>query len=300
MAKNDEKYAYLNRLSTEQLEDLLQADLDSDEFSDEDVIFHILEVLKQRESTRSAMQIPDVDEAWAEFQKYYNIPEGKEMSLYPSPDEESKAIGSTSLPIVKPQRTWLRRAVVAAAAAAILMGTLVCAQAAGLDVFVALARWTNDTFHFVSNGDPATGQKVDATPIPTHTENHSAIQSALYECGINPDLAPAWFPDGFVMDEPIILHDGSSSTVSCLFTKSSEVFFTYQIDHSDSFDLSDWVYEKDGTQVKPYISNQMAFYLMENLENTTAAWSDGRSTTITIFGQLSADDMKAIIDSIGG
>ena len=44
MAKNDEKYAYLNRLNTEQLEELLRMDMEMAEPGNEDVVFHILEM----------------------------------------------------------------------------------------------------------------------------------------------------------------------------------------------------------------------------------------------------------------
>lgn len=76
MAKNDEKYAYLNRLNTEQLEELLRMDMEMAEPGNEDVVFHILEVIEQREDEHPTGRIPDVDKAWAEFQEYYNIPEG--------------------------------------------------------------------------------------------------------------------------------------------------------------------------------------------------------------------------------
>ena len=46
MAKNDEKYAYLNRLNTEQLEELLRMDMEMAEPGNEDVVFHILEVIE--------------------------------------------------------------------------------------------------------------------------------------------------------------------------------------------------------------------------------------------------------------
>ena len=67
MAKNDEKYAYLNRLSTEQLEELLRMDMEMAEPGNEDVVFHILEVIEQREDEHPTGRIPDVDKAWAEF-----------------------------------------------------------------------------------------------------------------------------------------------------------------------------------------------------------------------------------------
>ena len=87
MAKNDEKYAYLNRLSTEQLEELLRMDMEMAEPGNEDVVFHILEVIEQREDEHPTGRIPDVDKAWAEFQEYYNVPEGADDSLYPCKTE---------------------------------------------------------------------------------------------------------------------------------------------------------------------------------------------------------------------
>lgn len=69
MAKNDEKYAYLNRLNTEQLEELLRMDMEMAEPGNEDVVFHILEVIEQREDEHPTGRIPDVDKAWAEFQE---------------------------------------------------------------------------------------------------------------------------------------------------------------------------------------------------------------------------------------
>ena len=89
MAKSSgsEKYAYLNRLSTEQLEELLRADIESPESGDVDVIFHILEVIEKREEEHPTGRLPDEDRAWAEFQQYYNIPEGEGRSLYPTAEE---------------------------------------------------------------------------------------------------------------------------------------------------------------------------------------------------------------------
>ena len=62
MAKNDEKYAYLNQLSTEQLEELLRMDLEDAKLGNENAIFHILEVIEQREKELPTSRIPDIKE----------------------------------------------------------------------------------------------------------------------------------------------------------------------------------------------------------------------------------------------
>lgn len=65
MAKRNacEKYGYLDRLSTDQLEELLRADFESDEHSDVDVIFHILEVIEKRERTHPTGRLPEKSRA---------------------------------------------------------------------------------------------------------------------------------------------------------------------------------------------------------------------------------------------
>ncbi|MFQ9472896.1 MAG: hypothetical protein ACLR0P_06990 [Oscillospiraceae bacterium] len=120
MAKNDEKYAYLNRLNTEQLEELLRMDMEMAEPGNEDVVFHILEVIEQREDEHPTGRIPDVDKAWAEFQEYYNIPEGVDASLYPcetEPDASSENPAEFSHPRRPRLHRWLKQGLVAVIAA---------------------------------------------------------------------------------------------------------------------------------------------------------------------------------------
>ena len=141
MAKNDEKYAYLNRLNTEQLEELLRMDMEMAEPGNEDVVFHILEVIEQREDEHPTGRIPDVDKAWAEFQEYYNIPEGVDASLYPcetEPDASSENPAEFSHPRRPRLHRWLKQGLVAVIAVAAVFGGMVAAQAAGIDVLVRL------------------------------------------------------------------------------------------------------------------------------------------------------------------
>ena len=48
-----------------------------------------------------------------------------------------------------------------------------------------------------------------------------------------------------------------------------------------------------------YESNGRSFYIMSNIDTLTATWSDG-TLVVTIGGQLTRDEIKGIIDSIGG
>ena len=160
-----EKYAYLDQLSTERLQELLRADLESDSTEDHsEVIFHILEVMEQREKENPTGQLVDVSHALEEFQAFYNIPEGEGCSLYPECSEANTAYSQASADhSVSASRHYrlrrvFRACITVAATVALLFTILVGAQASGIDVFGALARWTESTFSF---GPIQSGQGVE-------------------------------------------------------------------------------------------------------------------------------------------
>ena len=51
--------------------------------------------------------------------------------------------------------------------------------------------------------------------------------------------------------------------------------------------------------MEQYVSGSRTFYIMSNLDAITAVWSDGLFVE-TISGNLQIDEVKAIVDSIGG
>ena len=58
---------HLDQLSTEQLEDLLRADLSSTDQRNEETVFYILDEMKRREQEAPTGRLPDVAQAWADF-----------------------------------------------------------------------------------------------------------------------------------------------------------------------------------------------------------------------------------------
>ena len=217
MAKDNEKYAYLNRLTTEQLEDLLRIDIENLEPSDEDVVFRILGVIDQRENDSPTSCIPDVDKAWAEFQEYYDMPEGAGVSLYPYiADSDHNSSAAVNLPLGCSQhkrslRRWLKQGLVAVIAVGVVFGGMVVAQAAGIDVFGAIGHWSEVVFHFIplenENGEPTGGNSGEYVP------EYDTLREKLSSVGIDNDLAPAWYPEGFTCREPEIM---TSRMLRCL------------------------------------------------------------------------------------
>lgn len=275
--------AYLEQLSTEQLEDILRADLASEDQENDEAVFHILEVLEKREKENPSGRLPDTDQAWQEFQKYYNIPEGEGESLYPIRNTQEKR--SASVP-TKTRRVFRPRKILVVAAVLILMfGGMLTAQAAGVDVFGAIGRWTEETFHF---------------DIVQDNDRTSLFQETATQAKIPQDFVPTWVPDGFEGAEPQVdTVENYMNSIICVYSNQEK---TYSVDiehYYNKADIETLVIEKDDTNVCSYESNGKTFFIMSDMEYLTATWTDGTFVE-TISGQLSMDEIKTIIDSIGG
>lgn len=297
MSKNNqyESDAYLDQLSMEQLEDLLRADLNSPDEENDEAVFHILEVMKKRETENPTGRLPDKNKAWKEFQEYYNIPEGEGESLYPTysePENDDKNIQTlkTNEPRTRP-RFRMRRGLVVAAILIVMFGSMLTAQAAGVDVFGAIGRWTEENFQFVL---PTTNQS-DTVGI------NDDFQKASEKFGLPSSFVPTWCPEGFTSAEPLEEHiKNHSDSISCQYTNTTEnKFYLVTISQYYSADvLNATVFEKDDSSVITYQSNGKNFYIFSNLENLTATWAD-ENYCITITGEITLDQIKNIIDSIG-
>lgn len=92
---------------------------------------------------------------------------------------------------------------IAAVVAAVLAG-MVAAQAAGLDIFGALAHWTDEIFRYDVGADNS-GYDGPASDSAVNPEVYSDFKYALDASGIDESFAPSWIPDGFGLDGEIEL-----------------------------------------------------------------------------------------------
>lgn len=288
--KNEyESGTYWDQLSTEQLEDILRADIASPNQMNDEAVFHILEVLEKREKENPSGRLPDVDQSWQEFQKYYNIPEGEGESLYPIRNNQEKR--SASVP-TKTRRVFRPRKILVVAAVLILMfGGMLTAQAAGVDVFGAIGRWTEETFHFELpiNHDDLAG------------ETDYNLRNASQKAGLPGSVAPIWCPEGFVPKTPTNTHiEDYVDTAVCEYINENENR-SYFVDISyyyNSSDVEATIFEKDDSEVVTYSSNRGTFYIFSNIDVLAATWSNGH-LSITVAGDLQLEELEKIIDSIG-
>lgn len=170
-----------------------------------------------------------------------------------------------------------------------MFGSMLTAQAAGLDVFGAIGRWTEEKFHF------------EISPTSEDGTTDYTFREASREKGLPQNLIPTWYPKGFESSEPIddSVEDYVDS-VYCEYINKEEnrSYLTMVSRYYDSNSIAATVYEKDDTEIEIYENNGRNFYIMSNLDTLTATWSDGKMS-IDISGQLEINELKHIIDSIG-
>ena len=297
--KNNRRYENLKRLSTEELEKMLRtAPFLSDSQETSEYYDAIEEVILERETENPTGRLSDLDSSWEEFQQQYASPEGRGMRLYPE-EERSEASVLTTKTNRPHTRSLFHKVVPLAAAIAVVFISMIAVQAAGVDVFGSLARWTEETFHF-SDGSETSASETAHPPV--EDETYLAVQAEVDKLDIDIPVVPTWFPDGYELQEiktsaPDVT---AFESVSCLFENEEKQSLIMDFTkYSEGHDISSMVFEKDGQPVAEYLGNNKRFYIMSDKDNKTAAWSDGY-IIISISGPLSEETLKTMIDSIGG
>lgn len=279
------KYKFLEQLAMEDLEYLLCLSSDSEEM--EEFIDAITDIIVAREREHPTGRLPNVDDAWNEFLQTYNTPEKRaEIEML-----EEELASNPAVPSIEKRpsrrRTTFRHiwhiAAAAVLAVVLTLGSMIGAQAAGVNVFGALAEWTDEFFHYIrphSNGD--------------------LIRNALRDQDIPEELAPAWIPERYALKNVETPSNDEGNYATAEYVSTGDGLFIEISKYNDPVYLIGWDYQKDSDNAEAFISHGRKFYVLSNLDCTTATWSDGESLIINIWGDLSIEEMMDIISSIGG
>ena len=290
---------FLERLSMEQLEALLKYSGDPD---DMELLFDtVVEEVVAREREKPTGRLPGVDAAWDEFQMMYqNMPDGEMLPPLSTEEAVSVSAGENgSVPLATSAADTSRRifflkvfhiAAVMAAAVVLSLALMVGVQAAGVDVFGALARWTDDTFHFETRSTEQTYCEA----------LHNSIQNTLDSQGVSSDYIPTWFPAGFDVASTNIIQDSLGVSIQIMLVDDRGNSFSIGIDrYKESTYIDPQIFEIEADSVEEYPSNSKTYYIFSNEDAVTAAWSNG-SILQRIWGDLTVQEIKSIINSIGG
>ena len=278
-------FSHLDKLSTDELKELLRQDsmLDENEGSDIDAVLYIMEVLARRENEKAAAQ--DTESAWQSFKDNYypytSDPEplfsfdGPGRDEAPAPSERKNRFFKR---LVKPLS-------IAAIVIFVLLTGTITSYALGFDLWGAFAAWTHETFGFISST-----KATDSQPFPN-------LRTALDMYGIDADsIVPTWLPEDF--GEDIVQASESPSgnyIVSRCIGDNREVSIEIKVYVSPDFVHR--TYEKTNTEVDMYLAGNTEYYITSNGGATRITWIAG-NLECSIFGDLEINETYNMIDSI--
>ena len=279
--------------STEELEELLAASfpLGDNAETDEAYIMTIMEVIREREEKEADQEKrqAEVDAAWREFQEYRAERDREKTEADGMADASGKFPGEPSRPqekvhtAKKPGRV-LRSCAAAAAVIVLLCGT---AYAFGWNIFQALADWTTETFQFLTGTEPE---------MADHGVFENLYGSVVAET--ETPSVPTWAPEGTeeVGQPRTSVRNDRTRIVGNYLLDDKE--FTVRITIYNAIpEAYDTIYQKDDEAAYPYETGGITHYIVENLENVSAMWTNN-AVEGYIQGNISIAELEQMIDSI--
>ena len=202
-------------------------------------------------------------------------------------------------------RTLLRVAAAAALLTTFLFSSMVAAQASGVDVFGAIARWTDSVFSFgalpeedasgsVQTTAPAVqSSETDRRDVP---EEYHEIYTKLKGVGCSSFMFPAYIPDGFQVTETKLHSNVNDEKIKfVMLYEDGTDYLIFQVSHGGDSSFS--IYEKDSQSVEIYGQNDIDYYIFKNLDSLVSVWSKN-TTEYSLSTTLSLPVLKEIIDSV--
>ena len=298
----NQNYAYLSRLSTQKLLELLAAaPAPAETPEDKAYIDAIVEVVLEREERHPTGLLPDPEQAWEEFQQYYNTPEGEDLSLYPAENpgtapSEPAPSQTEYRPQRRPKRHFFRRVIIVAA----VVVCIALPPALGFEnVFQLIGAWTDDIF-LLNNVSSLEGNEIEAD------KKSVDIEEILGELNYSENIFPTWIPEGFEL-EKVITNEFvlSGKTELRIHYKNGQtrelITFTYNVYNSIASGTMT-AFEKDANALEEYFVGDVTHYIFENLGKYIAVWNQN-NIECEISGDVSIQsltELKEMLNSIYG
>lgn len=279
MSTSTRDFSHLDKLSTEELQEILRQDsLLDDDSSDIDTILYITDLLVKRSD--SSNNSKDVEAAWKSFKENYYPYISDPEPLYSFDSPKDKVVKAKPR---RPRRVMKTLSVAAVLAVVIISGS-VTASAFGYNLWGAVAEWTRDTFGFTQSS-----QNNGTYPF----EN---LRDALDAYDIDEPIVPQWIPDGYGEDTVQAAETPDSKIIVAVSKYGSkEIKLEVKIFNDPS--NRHWLYEMFEDDVEKYSSNGIDFYIMKNDDFTRVSWAVG-SNECSILCSLKPKEIYRMIDSI--
>lgn len=286
-------HSKFDNMSTAELNEYLRQDSYCEDSNLDDILY-VMEVLERRERQDGNYSPPDVQKAWAEFQKYYNTEDNDGKPLHDFDDEDDDE-PTAEIISIKKARKGLNRTIksiisVAAVLCVILAGS-VTAKALGYDIWDAIIVWTKDTFGFETTvNEPKPSEYVKQIP-----EELTELNDLMLNHGLSNRLIPSYIPEGYKMGSLEYDDLGDADTIFCqLSNGANDIMLIYSIHSGDS---TSFQLEKDALSPEKYESGGTTYYIMSNMDDYLVSWLSD-NVECTILGIPSHDEALKMITSL--
>lgn len=297
VTNNDGMYSYLDQLSTQELEDLLQKDMETADGGDPDLVMYILEVIEKREGGADKEAATT---ALKDFFSTYATPEGEGLQLYPSNSSDHiNAPLKSRKPLHKGKapKTIFRKSLLVAATLACVFVLAACSFGGLARFFQMVGKWTSEVFTFENayKGDIPQGVRTEENQ-PSENVQYDKIEEALAAYGITEKVVPTKLPeDLMVVDVDVSESEHGNFVKFCAVYEGGDYYLILQIRQIS--DVNTESFEKDSYDVTAYVKDGIRHYFYTNMDSNCVTWFNG-DLECSIGTNVSNDDLKVAIDSI--
>ena len=269
--KNSLRPEDLTALPSQQLDELLRAELEKDD-KDAEKVLQILHILEERESGKFVNNM-DTESIWNAYQ------EGVRKDALINAQRDRKP------------RRWIGRLIAAAAILCILITAAPKAMGAE-NLFEILGRWTKTIFAFF---DPSSAtEPPEEYVFKTDHPGLQRIYDAVAEQGVTKPVVPTWVPDGYELGGVKVTPKPLSRKIYAWLSNGDSVitiaFEIYNENRSNQ-------YTKDEVNVEMYEKEGVKHYFMPNEGNWQAVWVN-ENVECGILTDCERDVLYNIIKSI--
>lgn len=258
----------LESLSTQQLEEMLQDDLNRDKPNSQNIRL-ALQILQEREKDDLVQPGPEAEAAWERY-----------LERIEEPVSEGPA-GSR----------WVLR-IASAAAVLILLLALLPQEASARNFFERLISWTDSVFALVKPEDA--GNMAGEYVFRTENPGLQQVYDTVTELGVTQPVVPTWLPEGFELTECKVTDNPKKKSVTAFFSDSTgEVRFEISI-YSDTITSE---YSKDENDVADIEAGGVTHSVTRNNNRWIAVWYRD-NCECSIFVDCHEDVFMKILRSI--
>ena len=257
----------------------MDAEAPAGEESDLELILYVMGVLADRRNRSGNFTGKTAEEAYESFIQHY-LPEVEEPENSYRESEQPKR-----RPILH-----LRKLTAAAAVLLVVVFGSVTAKAFGVNVWQIVATWAQETFHLGTEGKT----DVDA-PKGNDELEYESLLDAFPSANGSPDVIPTWIPDRYELSK-IVVDEAPAHKKYFAVYNDCEICLTITI----QLYLEDNPHQIEQGEglVEIYKIGGIDYYLFSNLNQSQAAWINSDYECL-ISGELTIDELKTMIDSIG-